>query len=106
MLALLVLGLSYASYAGLLAAWSYLELSGVVDQALADQARSGAGLVRAAIIKGAQEAGVRIDGRNVVVGETERALAVRLEWSWPVIAYQGREILEVPLSLERSLARP
>ncbi|HEV8642290.1 MAG TPA: hypothetical protein VGV13_14425 [Methylomirabilota bacterium] len=105
-LAALVLGLFNASYVGARAAWSYLELSGVVDKALADHAGNGAGPVRAAIIKGAQEAGVRIDDRNVAVGETARALAVRLKWSWPVIAYQGRRIIEVPLSLERSFARP
>lgn len=103
---LLFVGLFYGVYAGAMAAWSYLELSGVVDKALADQAKNGPEPVRAAIIRGAEEAGVRIDDRNVAVGEAERDLSVRLTWSWPVVTYRGRQIVEIPLSLERSFARP
>lgn len=106
LLGLLLVGvIFYAFYVGVLAAWSYYEASVVVDRVLTSPGRLGAEAVRTAILRGVAEAGLRLDERHVTVGETEQGLVVRLAWSQPVLSYQGRELLEIPLSLER-VARP
>jgi hypothetical protein len=102
---LLVLAILYAFYVAVLAAWSYYEASVVVDRVLTAPGRLGAEGVRAAILRGVAEAGLRLDERHVAVSETEQGLVVRLTWSQPVLSYQGRELLELPLVLER-VSRP
>lgn len=108
---ILVIGLlavtaSYAAYCGFIVAWSYLSLSNVVERAFDTQGVGGVEPVRAAILQGAARAEVRLDQDNVVVDESELGLAVRLQWVQPVLTYQGRNLVAVPLSLERSWSRP
>lgn len=105
---LLVLGFFYAFYCGTMALWSYFEMSDIVDRAVENHARGGPGLVRDAIVRGAAESGVPITADAVVVAESgePQALHVRLRWAWPVWNYQGTDVLQIPLSLEREFARP
>lgn len=103
---LLAVAASYAAYCGFIVAWSYLALSNVVERAFDNQAGDGAEPVRAAILQGAAGADVRLDANNVVVDESEVGLAVRLQWVQPVLTYQGRSVVAVPLSLERAWSRP
>ncbi len=99
---LVALAFFYAFYAGAMTLWSYVQVAGVVDKAWEDHGRNGAASVRAAIIKGGNEAGVTLDGRFVLVGEDERTMAVAVRWSFPVISFKGDTFLEIPLSLQRS----
>jgi len=99
---LVVLAFFYAFYAGVMTVWSYIQVAGVVDKAWEDQGRSGAASVRAAIVRGATEAGVPIEARFVMVGEDERRMSVAVRWSFPAVSFKGDTFLDVPLSLQRS----
>jgi hypothetical protein len=98
----------YAFYCGTMALWSYFEMADIVDRAVEDHARAGPVLVREAIVKGAATSGVPVAGDAVLVSESgeRRGLRVQLRWSWPVIHYQGQDVLQIPLSLEREFERP
>jgi hypothetical protein len=102
---LVAIGFVYAFYTGSLAAWSYFEMSDVVEKALEENARAGAAPLREAIVKAATDAGVRVEERQVVVAEEERLVRVRVRWTWPVMNYGGEDVLTVPLWLERAVTR-
>ena len=99
---LVALAFFYAFYAGVMALWSYIQVAGVVDKAWEDQGRNGAGSVRTAIVKGANDGGVPLDVRFVAVGEDDRTVSVAVRWSFPAISYKGDVFVEIPLSLRRS----
>lgn len=105
-LLLVVVVFFYAFYNGAAAIMSYMELSGVVDRALEERGRSGAVAVRDAIVQGAGQAGVELREPNVLVSEEGGVYSVRVQWTWPVLSYQGKDVLEIPLSLTRSVRRP
>jgi hypothetical protein len=100
--ALVALAFFYAFYAGVMTVWSYIQIAGVVDKAWEDQGRHGASSMRAAVVRFANDAGVPLDTRFVLVGEDERTISVAVRWSFPVIKYKGEVFVEIPLSLQRS----
>jgi hypothetical protein len=104
-LLLIAVGCFYLFYSGVMAAWSYLTLSSIVEDAVYERGRTAAAPVREAILKGAAASGLALDERHVVVEADERALRVQLRWTWPLVTYEGTTYVEVPLSLERSFAR-
>lgn len=103
---LVAVGCFYLLWCGAMALRSYWHLSDVVDAAIEQSGRGGPVLVRDAILKGAAQWEVPIDADNVVVGEDERGFAVHLRWTWPVITWRGAEVLQIPLSMDRSYRRP
>jgi hypothetical protein len=103
---LVVVVFFYAFYNGAAAIWSYMELSAVVDRALEDRGRAGAVAVHEAIVHGAGQAGVPLRETNVLVSEEAGVYSVRVHWTWPVLTYQGKDVLEIPISLSRSFRRP
>jgi hypothetical protein len=104
-LLLVAIGCFYLFYSGAMAVWSYLTLSGIVEDAVQERGRTAAGPVREAILRGAAASGLALDEGQVLVETDERALNVHLRWTWPLVTYQGTAYVEVPLSLERSFAR-
>ncbi len=106
LIALLAVGFCYAFYSGAAAIWSYLELSNVVDRALEERGRGGPVAVREGIVHGAGQAGVKLTDRDVVVAEEGGLYTVQVRWTWPVVSYKGDDVLEIPLSLQRSVRRP
>jgi hypothetical protein len=95
----------YAFYSGAGAIWSYFELSSVVDRALEERGRAGAPAMRDAILQSAGRAGVPVRAQDVVVSEEDGIYSIHIRWTWPVITYQGKDVLEIPLSLQRSVRR-
>jgi hypothetical protein len=102
---LVALAFVYAFYTASLAAWSYFEMSDVVEKALEDNARAGVAPLREAIVKGATDAGVAVQEQQIVVAEDDSNVRVRVRWTWPVINYGGAEVIALPLWLERSVTR-
>lgn len=96
----------YGVYSAAMSAWSYIELSSIVEEALAEQARNGGGAVTRAIITGATEKGIQLQESNVFVNEVNRVLVARVKWSFPAVRWKGDDIVEIPLSLERSVPAP
>jgi len=97
----------YVVWTGGMAARSYRQMSEVVDRAfeLQERGRLGAPGVRQVVLEGATEVSVPIAAEDVVVTDDAGQLMVRLRWTWPVVSWQGEQVLRVPLSLERARAR-
>lgn len=104
-LLLVAIGCFYLFYSGAMAAWSYLTLSSIVEDAVQERGRAAAAPVREAILRGAAASGVALDERQVLVEADERGLNIHLHWTWPLVTYQGTSYVELPLSLERSFTR-
>jgi hypothetical protein len=102
---LLAVACFYAFWCGAMAVRSYWHLSDIVDMALEQSGKVGAVTVRETILKGAAQWEVPIDADDIVVAEDGQALSVRIKWTWPVITYKGDDVLQIPLSLERSYRR-
>jgi hypothetical protein len=102
---LVVVALAYAAYAGMMTAWSYYQIWSSVDQALALKPGDhyNADEVKRRVLSGANEAGVPLTERDVVVSESGRGgVAVNVVWTYPVVVYQGETVLAVPLSVTTS----
>ena len=108
---LVAIGCVYVFYSGAMAAWSYLEVTSVVEEVVNERAsRSGreerAGRVRDDIAKKVAASGISVDERAISVADQGTSLEVDVRWNWPVIVYQGREYLAVPLKHGRTFSVP
>jgi hypothetical protein len=103
---LVAFAIFYAVYCVATTAWAYIELSYVVEQALAGPARSGGGTLRRTIIMNAAERGIPLKEGDVYVNEANRVILVRVKWSFPAVRWQGDDIVEIPVWVERSVAAP
>jgi hypothetical protein len=115
---LVIVGFFFGVYQAGMAAYGWFEMSGVVDDVATREItavidRQGSfdgsfgsadryGTIRAGIVKRAVEAGVPVRSENVAIGMVDNMLDVRVSWAAPMVTYQGREYLAVPLSVERS----
>jgi hypothetical protein len=102
---LVAVALAYVAWAGMMSAWQYLQISGVVDDVM--QPRSiaelgSAGAVKNKILKESAEAGVPLADRDVTVTVDNRIYTVNIAWTFPVIVYRGEPVLAIPLALKRS----
>jgi hypothetical protein len=102
---LVAVALAYAAWAGMMSAWQYFQISGVVDDVM--QPRSiaelgSASAVKNKILKDSAESGVPLADRDVSVTVDHRVYTVNIIWSFPVIIYHGEPVLGIPLSLKRS----
>ncbi|HUG36706.1 MAG TPA: hypothetical protein VML54_07135 [Candidatus Limnocylindrales bacterium] len=114
-LLLLVLGvLAWAAWTIVAAGSSYLEVSGLVEQAVTEAAkrrkaawgvagRSDTSMdivshVRSGVIAGARQAGIPIDERSMEVVELQRGVRVSVKWPIPAVTFQGQIYLTLPMS--------
>src|SRR5919198_5980058 len=89
---LVAVAAAYAAYAGMMSAWQYFQVSGVVDDVM--QPRSiaelgSAGAVKNKILKDSVESGVPLRDRDVSVTVDNRVYTVSIIWTFPVIIYRG-----------------
>ncbi|HEU5321477.1 MAG TPA: hypothetical protein VFX28_11780 [Methylomirabilota bacterium] len=106
---LVVIVAAYLFYGAVMSAWSYIEIAGTVDEVLGRVAVSGQRdpqSVRAAIMQGAQTAGVPVGERDVAVSDDGRTFAVNVAWRIPVLVVSGETVVAFPLSLSRTLNQP
>ena len=102
---LVAVALAYVAWAGMMSAWQYVQISGVVDDVM--QPRSiaelgSAGAVKTKILSESAESGVPLADRDVSVTIDNRVYTVNIMWTFPVIIYRGEPVLAIPLSLKRS----
>jgi hypothetical protein len=111
--------LFWAGYTAVGAGWSYLTAQELVDKALRDaSARHRAafatgsqtavdtltGTVRATILLAAARDGLRMREEDVAVSANAAGFLASVRWSYPIITYQGYDILVVPLFVQRSVS--
>jgi hypothetical protein len=105
------IGCVYAFYTGAMAAWSYLEVTSVVEEVVNERAsrsdrQERASRVRDDIAKKVAASGINVDERAISVSDEGKTLDVSVRWNWPVITYQEREYLAVPLKHDRTFEVP
>ena len=108
---LVAIGCVYVFYTGAMAVWSYLEITSVVEEVVAERASRSereerATRVQEDIAKKVAASGIKVDDRGVSVSDEGRTLDVSVRWSWPVIVYQGEEVVAIPLRHERTFSVP
>lgn len=111
--------LGWAGYTGVVVGSSYLEMSWLVERAVAEAAPKGKAArdaeaagghfqfvseIRASLLAVSKRPGVAWTERELVVSETVDGLTVRVRWSQPIRSYDGRAVLALPLSVERSFS--
>jgi hypothetical protein len=101
----------YAFYTGAMAVWSYLEITSVVEEVVFERASRGdrnerATRIRDEIAKKVVGSGIKIDERSVSVSDQGPTLDVGVRWSWPLISYQGDDLVSLPLKHERTFTVP
>ncbi len=116
--ALVLVAVLYGVYHFALAGYGWFQMSGVVDDVATKelpgiiervQQSGGAGFesnerytkMREGIVKGAEDAGVPLRGEDVAVGIVDNMLDVRLTWDAPIVRYNDRPYLAVPMSMQR-----
>jgi hypothetical protein len=105
------IGCVYVFYTGAMAVWSYLEVTSVVEEVVNERAsrtdrQERASRVRDDIVKKAAASGINVDERAISVSDEGKTLDVSVRWNWPVIVYQEREYLAVPLKHDRTFEVP
>ncbi len=105
------IGCVYVFYLGAMAVWSYLEVTSVVEEVVNERAsrterQDRAGRVKDDIAKKVAASGIAVDERAISVNDEGKTLEVSVRWNWPLIVYQEREYLAVPLKHDRTFAVP
>src|SRR5215470_17891741 len=101
---LVLVGLGYAAYSGILAVGTYLEVSQIIDDAvldlkpgLLDNVRQALGTdrmgtnakLRDAILAKTTRAQLPISAEDIDVDESEQRMQIHVRWTQPVITYQN-----------------
>jgi len=108
---LIAIGCVYVFYTGAMALSSYLEITSMVEEVVAERAsrterEERATRVKEDIAKKVAASGIRVGDRTVSVSDEGRTLDVSVRWNWPVIVYQGEELFAIPLKHERTFKVP
>jgi hypothetical protein len=105
------IGCVYVFYTGAMAVWSYLEVTSVVEEVVNERAsrterQERAIRVRDDIAKKVAASGINVDERGISVSDEGKTLDVSVRWNWPVITYQEKEYLAVPMKHDRTFEVP
>ena len=105
------IGCVYVFYSTAMAVWSYLEITSVVEEVVNERAsrterQERATRVKDDIAKKVAASGISVDDRAIAVIDEGKTLEVSVRWKWPVIVYQEREYLAVPLKHDRTFEVP
>jgi len=123
---LIIVAVVYGVFQFAVAGYGWFQMSGIVDDharnelpAIVEQVQQAGGSgaidggaryvkILDGIMKGAQEAGVPLRREDVAIGIVDNMLDVRLNWDAPVVVYQGKPYVEIPMSVQRrfALVRP
>jgi hypothetical protein len=108
---LFAIGCIYVFYTGAMTVWSYLEITGVVEEVVAERATrverpERAARVKEDITRKMAASGIRVDDRGVSVADEGRTLDISVRWSVPVNVPGYQEVFAIPLKHERSFNVP
>jgi len=105
------IGCVYVFYSAAMAVWSYLEVTSVVEEVVNERAsrterQERASRVRDDIAKKVAASGINVDERSISVSDEGKTLDVSVRWNWPVVTYQEKEYLAVPMKHDRTFEVP
>ena len=101
---LVIVALAWLAYSGMLAAWSYIAVNMAVDEIVS---KDGVELIPAKELKtkvmtAANEAGVPLAPKDVVIKDSDRGVTVEVAWTVPVVVVNGDPVFAVPLTVRRT----
>jgi len=111
----------WAAYTVAFAGWNYYLTQATIDQVLWEATgRYKAALatgtpaaldkliadVRASVVYAARREGLPVQGDNVTVSVNSAGILVSARWPYSVVRYQGRDLLVIPISVQRSFVPP
>jgi hypothetical protein len=101
---LVIVGLGYAAYSGMIVAWSWIAVNNAVDEVLSKDGVEALPEkeIRARVLTSTNEAGVPLNERDVSVTRDNRLVRVEVVWTIPVIVVRGEALVEVPLAVRRA----
>lgn len=113
--------LGWIGSSALLSSWSYFTTQEIVDKAVRESlARHRSALasgterafsdvvtdIHASILRAARSDGILIEEGDVQVSANPALVYTTVKWSYPLITYGGRDVLALPMSLQRSFTPP
>jgi hypothetical protein len=100
---LVVIAFCYLAYSGMIAAWSWIAVHNAVDEIISKEGIETVPVpeVRSRVLQAANEAGVPLGERDIVVTREERGVQVEVFWTVPVVVVRGESVVAVPLSVKR-----
>jgi hypothetical protein len=101
---LVIVAFCYLAYSGMLAAWSWIAVQNAVDEIISKEGIESVPIpeVRSRVMKAANEAGIPINEKEVLVTKEENGVQVEIFWTMPMVVVKGEPVLAVPLSVKRS----
>ena len=104
---LIVVGLLYLAYSGMLAAWSWIAVNNAVDEIVsADGVETVPSReLKSKVMSAANAAGVPLGEKDVVVTNAGQGVNVEVLWTVPVVVVNGDAVFAVPLAVRRSSAK-
>jgi hypothetical protein len=101
---LVIVAFCYVAYSGMIAAWSWIAIQNAVDEIISKEGIESVPVpeVRSRVMKAANEAGIPINEKEVVVTKEEKGVQVEIFWTMPMIVVKGEPVLAVPLSVKRA----
>ena len=117
--ALVIVGVLYGVYQFAIAANGWFQMSGAIDEVAEKElpgviertmqsggfppsaSSDGYTKMREDLMKRAEEARVPLRSDDVAIGVVDNMLEVRLAWDAPIVVYNGKAYVEVPMSMQR-----
>src|SRR5712691_11659307 len=98
----LIVGLCYAGYSGMIAFSSWVKVNNAVDEIVSKEGVESVPSreLKSRVMTAANAAGVPLNERDVVVTNDGR-VTIEAIWTIPVIIANGESVVAVPLSVKR-----
>jgi hypothetical protein len=98
-----IVGLCYGAYSGMIAAWSWIAVHNAVDEIITKDGIEAVppGEIKVRVLKATNEAGIPLSDHDVVVTNDDKKVQVEAAWTVPVIVVKGESVLAIPLSVKR-----
>jgi len=103
---LVVVGLLYGAYSGMIAVWSWIAVNNGVDEILSKEGVEALASdeIKTKVLASASDSGVPLTDKDVIVTREDRTVRVEVVWTVPVIVFKGDTVLAIPLSVKRASA--
>ena len=101
---LVVVGLAYLGYTGMLATWSWIAVNNAVDEVVS---KDGVDVmpsreIKAEVMTAVAKAGVPLSDKDVQIRNADQGVSVEVLWTVPVVVMNGDPVFAVPLTVRRT----
>ena len=103
---LVAVGLAYLAYSGMLAASSWIAVNNAVDEIVSKEGVETipSREIKAKVMTAANQAGVPVGDKDVIITNTGQGVNVEVLWTVPVVVVNGDAVFAVPLAVRRNSA--